>query len=490
MKGTPFNEKSVECAFRIKVGHYFQEGRHVGRRVVFFVFGKTKHRPPGNSLPGGRYFSFSTFVHTAVHRDGSRVQRLSILICAVPRFLRRFGQMLQAHPSGMGQQRSAQRQGCIVGAKALIVPTGVETVWKARAHPVEEGRDVLPQNSKVLRPHVRCRGHNVRPVHQRCGRLHRQASHPGRIDGRWNTGLKDNRCRTAQGSSHSLGDVLNALLGICLGVLGEEADAPGHSQGIGDKVVGRASVDGEDGTDQAVQGVGIAADHRLEGVDNPGACHNDIRTLVGGASVAGAAVEGQCKVTFPRHDGAFPDGNGPGRQLRPIVQAEEALGHLGKPLQQTVLYQGLCALGDLLRRLKEKDHGAGQLLAALGQQDSRSIQGRCVEIVATAVHDARSEGHDARVGSLLLGDSVDIRPQGHSAAGKGSVEHRHNSTFHAQIHQLQPQLRQPLPQYPRGAVLLKAQLRVTVQVVLQLLKGMGYFMGLREKMVHRIASFP
>ena len=113
-----------------------------------------------------------------------------------------------------------------------------------------------------------------------------------------------------------------------------------------------------------------------------------------------------------------------------------------------------------------------------------------MEIVAAAVHDPRSEGHDARVGSLLLGDSVDVRPQGHSAAGKGSVEHRHNSTLHAQIHQLQAQLCQPLPQHACGAVLLKAQLRVAVQVVLQLLKGMGYLMGLREKMVHRIASFP
>ena len=67
MKGTPFNEKSVECAFRIKVGHYFQEGRHVGRRVVFFVLARLSTGHQGiASLVAGIFLSQLSFAQPCI----------------------------------------------------------------------------------------------------------------------------------------------------------------------------------------------------------------------------------------------------------------------------------------------------------------------------------------------------------------------------------------------------------------------------------------
>ena len=81
------------------------------------------------------------------------------------------------------------------------------------------------------------------------------------------------------------------------------------------------------------------------------------------------------------------------------------------------------------------------------------------------------------MGGLLLGDGVDVRPEGHGLAGAGPPQQGHHAGVHPQVDKLQTQGSQLFLQNPGGAYLLEAQLGVAVQIVLhgpQLgLQGLG-----------------
>ena len=254
-------------------------------------------------------------------------------------------------------------------------------------------------------------------------------------------------------------------------------DAARHGEHVGDEVVRGAGVDGQHGAHQAFQGIGVAAHHGLEGVDHRRTGHNDVSALVGGAAVAGDAVEGDDKVALARHHRPLHDGDLSGGQLGPVVEAEETVGFGGQLAPQAVVDHGLGTLGDLLGGLEEEDHVACQLLPPLGQQAGGAVQTHGVKVMAAAVHQPVALGHRPVVGGLLLGDGVDIRPEGHGLAGAGPPQNGHHAGVHAQINELQTQGGQLFLQNPGGAHLLEAQLGVAVQIVLhgpQLgLQGLG-----------------
>ena len=221
----------------------------------------------------------------------------------------------------------------------------------------------------------------------------------------------------AIGGGHPQSQLLQPLLCVAVGSGGVGPDAAGHGEHIGDKVVRGACVDGQHRAHQTFQRVGVAADHRLKGVDHRSPGHDHIGTLMRGPAVAGNAVERDDKVAFARHHRTFHHGNLPGGQLGPVVQTEKTVWLGGQFVPQTVVQHGLGPLGDLLGGLEEKDHVACQLLFALGQQSGRAIEPHGMEVVAAAVHEPVALGYRPVVGGLLLGNGVNVGPEGHRSPG-------------------------------------------------------------------------
>ena len=149
-------------------------------------------------------------------------------------------------------------------------------------------------------------------------------------------------------------------------------------------------------------------------------------------------MEGDNKVALARHHRPFHHGDLSGGQLRPVVQAEEAVRLGGQLVPQPVVDHGLGPLGDLLGGLEEKDHVARQLIPALGQQAGCAIQPYGMEIVAAAVHQPVTLGHGPVVGGFLLGDSINVGPEGHSLTGVGSPQQGYHAGVHAQVDDFQP----------------------------------------------------
>ena len=112
-----------------------------------------------------------------------------------------------------------------------------------------------------------------------------------------------------------------------------------------------------------------------------------------------------------------------------------------------------------------------------------------MEIVAAAVHDSIHAGQRPIMGRLLLGNGVNVRPQGHRAAGLSAPQQSHNAGLHPQVHQFQTQLCQLFLQKGGGAFFLKAQLRVAVQLIFEVLQRSVHGLGLIQQF-HIIPSFP
>ena len=101
------------------------------------------------------------------------------------------------------------------------------------------------------------------------------------------------------------------------------------------------------------------------------------------------------------------------------MQAEEAVRLGGQLVPEPVVDHGLCSLGHLLGGLEEKDHIARQLVPLLGQQTGRAVQPHGMEVVSAAVHQPVALGHGSVVLGLLLGDGVNVGPEGHRLTGAG-----------------------------------------------------------------------
>ena len=259
--------------------------------------------------------------------------------------------------------------------------------------------------------------------------------------------------------------------------MAKDPDAPRHGQKIGGEVLRCAGVDGAHGAHQTVGGVGVAADHRLDALDNGGGGDDDVHAPMGRAPVAGTAMEGNGEIGLFRHEGTGGDGDGPGRELGTVMDPKDPPGLFRKAGPEAVVQQEPGSAGGLLRGLEEEDDAAGQRVPQLGQQYRRPVEPGGVEVVAAGVHDAGVLRHHRAPFRRVLDDGVDVGPEGHQRAGPAAPQQGRRAGGHAQVHQFHRQGGELLLQKRGGAHLPAAELRMAVQVVLEDLedwkKGLG-----------------
>ena len=148
----------------------------------------------------------------------------------------------------------------------------------------------------------------------------------------------------------------------------------------------------------------------------------------------------------------------------------------GRQLRQPGVHHGLRTGALLLGRLEQGDEGARPLIAVVGHPLCRRDQGRHVHVMPAAVHHVhllatRPRGRlgagVVQPGLLLQGQGVHIRSgQDHRSLTLGEDPH-HAGGPHVLVH-LEPGLPQRLRRDPRCPGLLVAQLRVGVQVLIEL----------------------
>ena len=134
-----------------------------------------------------------------------------------------------------------------------------------------------------------------------------------------------------------------------------------------------------------------------------------------------------------------------------------------------VPYHGKGASGQLFfSGLEEELDPSPDQVLVLGKELGEAEQGGAVAVVAAGVHDPVDLGGVGKSGALLDRKGVDVSPESHRRAGLVSVEDAHYAGAGDPVHDGDAALRQEGLDEGAGLILLEGELRVHVQLLVEL----------------------
>ena len=225
------------------------------------------------------------------------------------------------------------------------------------------------------------------------------------------------------------GNLLEALQHARAHGFVQRADVARKQHVVHHQVARRARVHLADGDHGGLQRAHVAAGDGLHRLNERRGGHNGVDVFLRHAAVAAAAHKAHFEHVFIAHQLALLHAHGAQRQLGVIVQAEHGRGVDGLE-QAALLYQVFCAGKRLFRGLKHKVHVAAQGAFPAAQRHGRAQQGRGVGVVPAGVHFALVHRGVRPLHGLVLGNGVNVGPQGHGGAF-AARKARHGARFGA-----------------------------------------------------------
>lgn len=273
----------------------------------------------------------------------------------------------------------------------------------------------------------------------------------------------------ARGGGLGLGHAHDALDHAVARAVGEGAQAEQELGGFGDDVRPGARVQCARGEDRRCGGGGLAGGQRLQAHHQRGRHEQRIDGGVGLGGVAALAEEGDPDRIGGGHEGARLAQDDARGQRADVLPEHDA--RVRESFQQTVVDHALRARAGLLGGLEQRDHGAGHRVR--GQFGAGAEQRGDMDVMAARVHDAGNGGGVVETGLLLYRQRVHVGAQPHHRTGTAVQNADNTGAADVFGHLPAGHGAQFLGDQAGGGVLLARQLRMRVQVPVDLLPVLG-----------------
>ena len=276
----------------------------------------------------------------------------------------------------------------------------------------------------------------------------------------------------AEGRGDALRDARQAFLDRRLVLVAQPARGALQRDARGDLVLRLAALDHRDAHHPARQRVEVARHDGLDRHDRMPRRDHGVAREVRQRRVPGMAVEDDLEARARRHHGAVMHGDGPRRQARPVVPAEDALHR--EALEQPVGDHVARAAAAFLGRLEDQPHRAGPV-RVVQQHARRAQQRRGVPVMAAGMHHARHGRLPGQVLVLLLdGQRIHVPAQAHGPVAAAAPQRGDDTVpAHARGDVGHAHLLQPGDDEGRSIAFMEGQSRVRVQMTPPGCKGRG-----------------